>query len=52
MSTLRLRTIHFLLTVFVLGILLSSCAGRSNRVRAVSVRKNDKHIFVSLPRPW
>ncbi|HEX8531617.1 MAG TPA: hypothetical protein VF646_16410 [Cytophagales bacterium] len=52
MSTLRLRTIHFLLSLFVLGVVLSSCAGRSNRVRAVSVRKNDKHIVISLPRPW
>jgi hypothetical protein len=52
MSKLRLRTIHFLLTLFVLGTILSSCAGRSNRVRAVSVRKNDKHIVISLPRPW
>ncbi len=52
MSTLRLRTIHFLLALFVLGTVLASCAGRSNRVRAVSVRKNDKHIVVSLPRPW
>ncbi len=52
MSILRLRTIHFLLFLFVLGTILSSCAGRSNRVRAVSVRKNDKHIVISLPRPW
>jgi hypothetical protein len=52
MSILRLRTIHFLLSLFVLGTILSSCAGRSNRVRAVSVRKNDKHIVISLPRPW
>ncbi len=48
----RFRMINFLLAVFVLGTILASCAGRSNRVRAVSVRKNDKHIIVSLPRPW
>lgn len=52
MSVSRLRMMSFMLALFLVGTILASCAGRSNKVRAVSVRKNNKHIVVSLPRPW
>ncbi len=45
-----MRMLGLLFVLLFAGCLLVSCAGRAHRVGVVSVRKNDKHLIVSLPR--